>query len=122
EAQPRFFDQGIRVHGSVSYRSMTTGTSHGCHRLFNHLAVRLASFVLRHRTFVRHGQVTVRYRRKVRGHDFRIRSRGYRYELTPPVPVHVLEGRLRGGTRAPISGFRPLREALVRSVEAESAE
>lgn len=122
DSQPRFYDQGIRVHGSVSYRSMTNGSSHGCHRLFNHLAVRLASFVLRHRSFVRHGQITVRYRRKVRGHDFRITSRGYRYELTPPVPIEVLEGRIRGNVTTPITGFRPLREALVRQVESESAE
>jgi hypothetical protein len=43
---PRIHDEGIRTHGSVSYRSIVRGTSHGCHRLYNHLAVRLASFVL----------------------------------------------------------------------------
>lgn len=81
----------IRTHGSGSYRSILRGESHGCHRLFNHLAVRLGSFLLRHRAHVRHGMVTERYGRTVelRGHRFVIRAsgRGYRYELTPPVPV-----------------------------------
>ncbi|MEM9067001.1 MAG: hypothetical protein AAGE52_00805 [Myxococcota bacterium] len=122
EAQPRFYDQGIRVHGSVSYRSITRGTSHGCHRLYNHLAVRLASFVLRHRRFTRHGSITVRYRRNVRGINFRIRSRGYRYELTPPVPVIVREGRVRGGVREPVRGYRLLPEHLARQAQAEAAE
>ncbi|MEO0323304.1 MAG: L,D-transpeptidase [Myxococcota bacterium] len=122
---PRLFDEGIRIHGSVSYRSITTGTSHGCHRLTNHLAVRLAGFLLRHRPHVRHGSMRVRYRRRVvtRGGPltFEIRSRGYRYELTPPIPVTVLEGTLKGRARRPITGFRPLRESLVREVQASAA-
>src|SRR5690606_37647570 len=55
DAEPLFRDEGIRTHGSVSYRSILRGTSHGCHRLFNHMAVRLASFVITHRNHVRRG-------------------------------------------------------------------
>lgn len=98
-------DEGIRVHGSVGYRSILTGTSHGCHRLFNHLAVRLSSFVLAHRRHERRGPIAAFYRREVvhagRRLVFRIRSRGYRFELTPPIAVDVLEGRVVGDRRGP---------------------
>ncbi|HEY8429526.1 MAG TPA: hypothetical protein VIL20_14170, partial [Sandaracinaceae bacterium] len=41
-----------------------------------------------------------------------IDTRGFLFELTPPVPVNVLEGRVRGRpTRAPV-GFFPLPEQL----------
>ncbi len=112
EAEPTLVDRGIRVHGSVSYRSITSGTSHGCHRLYNHLAVRLAGFVLRHRAHTRHGSMPARYERTVRAHGvavpLRIESRGYRFELTPPIPVDVLVGRIRGNLRAAPSGLLPL--------------
>jgi hypothetical protein len=78
-------DHRIRTHGSPSYRSIGRGESHGCHRLYNHLALRLAGFLLRHRDHVRHGI---------------IQQRGYRFELTPPVPVDVLEGEVHGSRRA----------------------
>ena len=39
-------DEGIRTHGSVDYMSIMQRHSHGCHRLHNHIAVRLMSFVL----------------------------------------------------------------------------
>ena len=110
--EPRFYDEGIRVHGSASYRSIVRGTSHGCHRLFNHLAVRLSSFVLRHRPHRRHGSMSVRYRRHFpyRGSyiDFRLNSRGYRYELTPPVRIEVLEGTIRGDRDEPDTSIRRL--------------
>jgi hypothetical protein len=41
-------DEGIRTHGSVDYMSIMRRHSHGCHRLHNHIAVRLMSFVLAH--------------------------------------------------------------------------
>jgi len=127
-AEPLFVDQGIRAHGSVSYRSITSGTSHGCHRLYNHLAVRLAGFVLRHRTHVRHGSIPVRYGRTAHAHGtavpIRIESRGYRYELVPPVPVEVLEGRIRGRLQEAQTGFRglPAREAAAAVAEAAADE
>ena len=41
-----YADIEIRTHGSANYRSILRGSSHGCHRLFNHLAIRLGNFVL----------------------------------------------------------------------------
>ena len=46
---PTFFDNGIRTHGSFDYMSLRGRFSHGCHRLYNQLAMRLFSFVLDHR-------------------------------------------------------------------------
>ena len=45
------FDNGVRAHGSSDYLSIysSNGFSHGCHRLPNHLAIRMYSFILRHR-------------------------------------------------------------------------
>ncbi len=42
------FDNGVRAHGSSDYLSIysANGYSHGCHRLPNHLAIRLYSFIL----------------------------------------------------------------------------
>ena len=96
-------DHGIRTHGSVSYDSIQRGESHGCHRLFNQSAIQLASFLLQHRKSVRHGLDTRPFLHTFawRGHTMKlpIPNRGYRYELTPPVPVEVLEGRVRGRLR-----------------------
>lgn len=117
-------DRGIRSHGSVSYRSILRGYSHGCHRLFNHLAVRMTSFVLRHRRHVVRGRIPALFRRELQPEPdaesgelpprvtLEIDTRGFLFELTPPVPVNVLEGRVRGRpTRAPV-GFFPLPEQL----------
>ena len=43
------FDNGVRAHGSSDYLSIysANGFSHGCHRLPNHLAIRMYSFILR---------------------------------------------------------------------------
>jgi len=121
--EPVFFDQGIRVHGSVSYQSILRSHSHGCHRLFNHLAVRLMSFLVKHRTVVRRGAMDVRYQRDVvsEGRALRLRmsTRGYLYELTPPVTVRVLEGQIRGRLhRAPAGGML-LREHLIQRALSE---
>ena len=90
-------DVDIRTHGSGNYRSILRGSSHGCHRLFNHLAIRLGSFILVHENHVRHGLRDEGYSRVVgwKGHALRLRAdnRGYRYELVPPTPVDVLPGR-----------------------------
>ena len=107
-----YWDQGIRTHGSANYLSIRRGCSHGCHRLFNHQVLRLASFLLRHRPFVRHGVMKAWYSRTLRvgsrTETVRLRTRGYRYELTPPVPVEVTRGRIVGRLRKPIQGARPL--------------
>ena len=91
-----YLDHGIRTHGSVSYRSILTGSSHGCHRLYNHHALRLSTFLLRYREYVAQGPDPETYARRVRarGRSWTIHreARGYRYELTPPVQVDVLAG------------------------------
>jgi hypothetical protein len=105
EAQDRtlWYDNGIRTHGSVNYRSILGSESHGCHRLFNHAAVQLASFLLRHRRHVVHGLVSRPFVHEFtwRGTTLRhpIAHRGFRYELTPPVEVEVLQGTVRGKIR-----------------------
>ena len=113
----RYFDRGIRTHGSASYSSILRGTSHGCHRLFNHLAIRLGGFLLAHRDHVRHGPEPVRYQRDFRaqgrGFSLRIDSRGVRTELVPPVAIRVLPGNVRGRVQTAPNGVRPLPSALV---------
>jgi hypothetical protein len=92
-----YADIEIRTHGSANYRSILRADSHGCHRLFNHLALRLGSFVLAHAEHERRGLINERYGRIVhwKGRTLKLRAetRGYRYELTPPIPVDVLPGR-----------------------------
>jgi hypothetical protein len=53
------------VHGSSSVTSIAHGNSHGCHRLFNHLAARLGGFLLAHRAHERKGEDVQPYRRLV---------------------------------------------------------
>jgi hypothetical protein len=109
-------DVEIRTHGSGNYRSILRGSSHGCHRLFNHLAIRLGSFLLAHHAFTRHGPIQESYARtlswKGRTLHLRVEGRGYRYELEPPVAVDVLPGRpvrsSRRNTRPAPAGPSPL--------------
>ncbi len=99
-----WYDNGIRTHGSVSYHSILGSESHGCHRLFNHAAVQLASFLLQHRHHVRHGLVARAFVHEFTWRGLKLRHpiphRGYRYELTPPVEVEVLQGTVRGRIRS----------------------
>ena len=103
------FDNQIRTHGTVNYMSVRRGFSHGCHRLYNYRAVRLFSFVLRHRAFERKGQARLAYTHRFehRGEEYQINlhTRGYFYELTPPVPVNVLRGRIRGTLQEPVEEY-----------------
>ncbi len=103
EGATLWYDNGIRTHGSVSYQSILGSESHGCHRLFNHSAVQLASFLLQHRDHVRHGLVAQPFVHEFTWRGMKLRQpiphRGYRYELTPPVEVEVLEGTVRGKIR-----------------------
>ena len=98
-----FYENGIRTHGSVNYHSISSSESHGCHRLFNHAAVQLASFLLQHRRHVRHGVVAKPFTHEFIWRGIRVRHpvphRGYRFELTPPVEVEVLRGTVRGKLR-----------------------
>ncbi len=97
------------MHGTVNYMSVRNGFSHGCHRLYNYRAVRLFSFILRHRAFERKGQTRLGYAHRFehRGEEFQINlhTRGYYYELTPPVPVNVLEGNIRGKKKEPYEHY-----------------
>ena len=104
------FDNQIRTHGSVDYTSIARRFSHGCHRLVNNRAVRLFDFVLRHRKFARLGNMPLPFqgRFEVRGrrYEYALTTRGYYYELRPPVPVNVLEGRVLGAAKKPITAVR----------------
>ncbi len=98
-----WYDNGIRTHGSVNYQSIARGESHGCHRLFNHAAVQLASFLLRHRPHVRRGLMARPFVHEFTWRGIKLKlpipSRGYLFELTPPVEVEVLRGTVRGKLR-----------------------
>src|SRR5690606_11440433 len=61
----RLDDNGIGTHGSSSVTSIVSGTSHGCHRLYNQLATRLGNFLLQHREYIVKGEQKVMYRRMV---------------------------------------------------------
>lgn len=105
------FDNSIRTHGSVDYMSILRRFSHGCHRLYNMSAVRLFSFILQHRAFVREGQIKLGFGREImhEGQTFKIslKTRGYRYRLAEPIAVEVTEGRIRGARKTPIEGYIP---------------
>ena len=89
--------------------SIVNGTSHGCHRLYNQLAVRLGDFLLRHRDHaVRGEQILPRedqFHRVVMHNDeafkAEVTTRGFLYELTPPVPVNVLKGNIVSRRKVP---------------------
>jgi hypothetical protein len=100
---PQLADYRIRTHGIPIYRSVKRGESSGCHRLHNHMALRLASFLLKHRTTVRDGLVPEDYVRHLeyKGQQVSLASdtKGYRFQLTPPIPVTTLEGDVRGNRK-----------------------
>lgn len=99
-------DEGIRTHGSVDYMSIMRRHSHGCHRLHNHIAVRLMSFVLGHRPHRRLGQQRFAFEREVPwdGHTYLLERSlgGYVFELDEPIRVEVLEGTVKGTVEEPI--------------------
>jgi hypothetical protein len=104
------FDNQIRTHGSVDYTSIARRFSHGCHRLVNNRAVRLFDFVLQHRKFVRQGNMSLGHMKKVftvddKEYEYELNTRGYYYELKPPVKVEVLEGKIMGEVQKPITDF-----------------
>lgn len=110
DADGEWIDEGIRTHGTASYRSVLEGHSHGCHRLHNHLAVRLGGFLLAHRAHEARGPQGVRYVRRL-AHEgdrdvLRVTSRGYLYALDPPVSVLVRPGRVRGERGSPPEELR----------------
>jgi hypothetical protein len=105
------FDNGVRGLGSSDYLSIYSpqGYSHGCHRLPNHIAVRLYSFILAHRKKMVLGDQPLGFSRQfLQGetvYEMRIPSRGYAFQLDPPLPVRVLEGQIKGAQKTPILGY-----------------
>jgi hypothetical protein len=106
-------DRGIRAHGSSNYLSIYSndGYSHGCHRLPNHLAIRLYDFLLQHRHMIIKGDAPMDFSRQFLSseqvYDMRIPSRGFEFELDPPIGVNVLEGTIKGTLQDPIEGYVP---------------
>jgi hypothetical protein len=106
-------DRGIRAHGSSNYLSIYSndGYSHGCHRLPNHLAIRLYDFLLQHRHMIIKGDAPMEFSRQFLSsdqvYDMRIPSRGFEFELDPPLGVNVLEGTIKGTLQDPVEGYVP---------------
>ncbi len=104
-----YFDNGIRTHGSFDYLSLRGRFSHGCHRLYNNLAVRLFSFVLGHRRAKVLGPMALGFRRTFywegEVYDMRLPTRGFYFELEPPLPIETLKGTIKGKLKQPITGY-----------------
>jgi hypothetical protein len=106
-----FYDNGIRTHGSFDYLSLRGRFSHGCHRLYNNLAVRMFSFVLGHRRIKVLGSMALGFRRTFyydgEVYDMRLPTRGFYFQLDPPLPVETLKGTIKGKLQQPVSGYVP---------------
>ena len=102
--EPQLMDLRIRTHGTPAYRSVKRGESNGCHRLHNYLVLRLTGFLIKHHANVRDGLVPEDYVRhleyKGQQVDLESDTKGYRFKLTPPVPVSVLAGDVRGNAKS----------------------
>lgn len=105
----KFWDKGIRSHGSYNYRSIRAGYSHGCHRLYNHKAIRMFSFILSHRPHERVGLEPYpylhRFEYKGRKYKIKVANRGYVYRLKELLPVIVTRGRVLGKRKHPIKSY-----------------
>jgi hypothetical protein len=125
KGDPIVHDEGIGTHGSVSYDSIHHGTSHGCHRLFNHQSIRLGSFLLAHREHKVTGRIELGYGRSVlwegRSLNLKVENGGFKYELTPPVPVEVLKGRIMTNVTSPPKS-KPLPESMLKQFAQERLE
>ncbi len=106
-----YFDNGIRTHGSFDYLSLRGRFSHGCHRLYNNLAVRLFSFVLSHRKAKVLGSMALGFRRVFywdgEVFEMRLPTRGFYFQLDPPLPIETLKGNIKGQLKQPIMGYLP---------------
>jgi hypothetical protein len=72
--------------------------------LYNQLAVRLSDYLLRHRDHVVKGEQPESYKRIVnyRGTFVaKVDTRGFLYEMTPPVPVMVTKGNILSERKVP---------------------
>jgi hypothetical protein len=104
-----YYDNGIRTHGSFDYLSLRGRFSHGCHRLYNNLAVRMFSFVLGHRRMKALGPMALGFRRTFyydgEVYDMRLPTRGFYFQLDPPLPVETLKGDIKGKLQQPVAGY-----------------
>jgi hypothetical protein len=104
-----YYDNGIRTHGSFDYMSLRGRFSHGCHRLSNNLAVRVFSFILRHHRASTLGPMDLGFRRTFyqdgEVFEMRLPTRGFYFELDPPIPVETLEGTVKGTLKKPMAGY-----------------
>ncbi len=104
-------DDGMRTHGSSDYTSIWRTVSSGCHRLHNHLAMRLFNFVLMHRSHRRVGHRPASYRLRVSTPGFQdlidVKRTGYEFALDRPLEVRVLHGRVRGELKRPLNKHIP---------------
>ena len=104
KGEPDLMDLRIRTHGTPGYRTVKRGESNGCHRLHNYEALRLAAFLIKHHANTRDGLVPEDYERHLqyKGQDIALlsESKGYRFKLTPPVPVKVLSGDVKGNAKS----------------------
>jgi hypothetical protein len=104
-----FADNGIRTHGSFDYLSLRGRFSHGCHRLYNNMAVRLFSFVLSHHRARTIGTLPLDHRRTFFAggelFDLRLPTRGFYYELEPPISIETKPGTIRGVRQTPVTGY-----------------
>ena len=75
----------------------------------NNRAVRLFDFVLRHHKFERLGNVPLNLKKRLEvdgeTYKYAIKTRGYYYELASPIPVDVLEGKVMGDVKKPITAY-----------------
>jgi hypothetical protein len=93
----RWYDEGIRTHGSANYQSIIRGSSHGCHRLYNVHVLRLANYLLKTQEHEARGSLDEEHLRRqfrYRGKSWTITrdQRGFAYEFDEPIPVDVREG------------------------------
>src|SRR4029078_3435713 len=90
------------------------GFSHGCHRLPNHIAIRMYSFILQHPNMTIVGDQSMHFARQFLSQEtafeIRLPSRGYYYVLDPPLPVNVLEGEIKGDGKKPAAGYAEMPE------------
>ena len=88
-----WLDDGVRSHGSGDYRSVMNGQSHGCHRLSNHLAVRLSAFLLATQEFDLRGPIAETWARSLTWHArtnyFYRDTRGFLRRFIEPISVLV---------------------------------
>ena len=102
KGEPQLMDLRIRTHGTPGYRSVKRGESNGCHRL-QLRGLRLTAFLITTTsTCARPGARGLRAEPLYKGQTVALESesKGYRFKLTPPIPVNVLEGDIKGDPKA----------------------